>query len=97
MSSDESINLASSEVNLGSKDADQSLILGNDFMQQFEALLKGVKNVCSALEKSQNWPGGAAVPNIPVNAAAANTKVVAQSIINLVKNDKLISKVSRTI
>ena len=97
ISSDTSINLVASEVNLGSKDAKQSLVLGDDFMQQFEALLKGIKNVCSALEKDQNWPGGAAVPNIPVNAAAANTKAVAQSIINLVKNDKLISKVSRTV
>ena len=97
ISSDTSINLVASEVNLGSKDAKQSLVLGDDFMQQFEALLKGIKNVCSALEKDQNWPGGAAVPNIPVNAAAANTKAIAQSIINLVKNDKLISKVSRTV
>ena len=97
ISSDTSINLVASEVNLGSKDAKQSLVLGDDFMQQFEALLKGIKNVCSALEKDQNWPGGSAVPNIPVNAAAANTKAVTQSIINLVKNDKLISKVSRTV
>ena len=97
ISSDTSINLVSSEVNLGSKDADQSLILGDDFMQQFEALLKAIKNICSALEKDQTWPGGAAVPNIPTNAAAANAKAVTQSIINLVKNDKLISKVSRTV
>ena len=97
ISSDTNINLVSSEVNLGSKDADQSLILGNDFMQQFEALLKAIKNICSALEKDQTWPGGAAVPNIPTNAAAANAKAVTQSIINLVKNDKLISKVSRTV
>jgi hypothetical protein len=97
ISSDTSINLVSSEVNLGSKDADQSLILGDDFMQQFEALLKAIKNICSALEKDQTWPGGAAVPNIPTNAAASNAKAVTQSIINLVKNDKLISKVSRTV
>ena len=97
ISSDTNINLAASEVNLGSKDANQSLVLGDDFMQQFEALLKGIKNVCSALEKDQNWPGGAAVPNIPTNAAAANTKAIAQSILNLVKNDKLISKVSKTV
>ena len=45
----------------------------------------------------QNWPGGAPVPNVPVNAAASNTKAVSQSILNLVKNDKLISKVSRTV
>ena len=97
ISSDTNINLVASEVNLGSKDANQSLVLGDDFMQQFEALLKGIKNVCSALEKDQNWPGGAAVPNIPTNAAAANTKAIAQSILNLVKNDKLISKVSKTV
>ena len=97
ISSDTNITLSSPEVNLGSKDADQSLILGNDFMKQFESLLKGIKNVCSALEKNQNWPGGSPVPNIPTNSAAANTKMVAQSILNLVKNDKLISKVSRTV
>mgnify|MGYP007047366809 FL=1 len=97
IASDSDINLAAPKVNLGSKDAAQALILGDDFMQQFEALLKGVKNVCGALEKSQNWPGGAPVPNVPVNAAASNTKAVSQSILNLVKNDKLISKVSRTV
>ena len=97
IASDSDINLSAPKVNLGSKDAAQALILGDDFMQQFEALLKGVKNLCSALEMDQNWPGGAPVPNLPVNAAASNTKAVAQSIINLVKNDKLISKVSRTV
>ena len=97
IASDSDINLAAPKVNLGSKDAAQALILGDDFMQQFESLLKGVKNLCGALEMDQNWPGGAPVPNVPVNAAASNTKAVSQSILNLVKNDKLISKVSRTV
>ena len=95
--SDNSINLAANKVNLGSKKANQALILGDDFMDQFESLLKGITNVCGALEKSQNWPGGNPVPNVPVNAASANTKAVVQSIMSLVKMKKLRSKVSKTV
>jgi hypothetical protein len=71
--------------------------LGDDFMVQFEALVQGVSNLCDKLKTAQNWPGGAAVPNLPLIAVAINTKVTAESILNNVKAGKLLSKVSKTV
>ena len=66
-------------------------------MTQFEALVQGVKNLSDKLKTLQNWPGGAAVPNVPVMTVAINTAIVAQKILDNMKGDnKLLSKVSKT-
>jgi len=97
VSSDADITLNSADVRLGNKSADQSLVLGDDFMVQFESLVQGVSNLCDKLKTAQNWPGGAAVPNIPLIGVAINTKVTAEAILNNIKKGKLLSKVSKTI
>ena len=97
ISSDADITLNSTDVRLGNKTADQQLVLGNDFMVQFEALVQGVSNLCDKLKTSQNWPGGAAVPNVPLIGVAINTKVTAEAILNNIKKGVLLSKASRTI
>ena len=96
LASNNSINLSSQNVKLGSKDATESLVLGDSFMQQFENLCKSVKNLASSLENKQIYPGGAAVPDPVVMPAASNAKVVVESILNVVKKGDLISKVSKT-
>ena len=96
LASNNSINLASQNIKLGSKDATESLVLGDSFMQQFENLCKSVKNLASSLENKQIYPGGAAVPDPVVMPAASNAKVVVESILNVVKKGALISKVSKT-
>jgi len=96
LASNNSINLASQNVKLGSKDATESLVLGDSFMQQFENLCKAVKNLASSLENKQIYPGGASVPDPVVMPAASNAKVVVESILNVVKKGALISKVSKT-
>jgi hypothetical protein len=97
ISSDADITLNSTDVRLGNKTADQQLVLGNDFMVQFEALVQGVSNLCDKLKTAQNWPGGAAVPNVPLIGVAINTKVTAEAILNNIKKGVLLSKASRTI
>ena len=97
VTSNADITLNSSDVRLGNKDANQRLVLGDDFMTQFEALVQGVKNLSDKLKTLQNWPGGAAVPNVPVMTVAINTAIVAQKILDNMKGDnKLLSKVSKT-
>lgn len=97
ITSDTDITLNSSDVRIGNKSADQQLVLGNDFMVQFEALVQAVSNLSSKMKTSQNWPGGAAVPNVPLIGVAINTQVTAESILNNIKAGKLLSKVSKTI
>ena len=97
ISADETLTLNSSDIRIGNKAADQSLVLGDDFMVQFEALVQGVSNLCDKLKTAQNWPGGAAVPNVPLMGVAINTKVTAEAILNNIKKGVLLSKVSRTI
>ena len=97
ITADQDLTLNSSDVRIGNKSADQQLVLGNDFMVQFESLVQGVSNLCDKLKTAQNWPGGAAVPNVPLIAVAINTKVTAETILNNIKAGKLLSKVSKTI
>ena len=97
LASDADITLSTPDLRLGNKSADQQLVLGNDFMVQFEALVQGISNLCDKLKTSQNWPGGAAVPNVPLIGVAINTKVTAEAILNNIKKGVLLSKASRTI
>jgi hypothetical protein len=50
LSSKKSINLIGKNINLGSKDASQSLILGDNFIPQFKQLIIALEGLCSALE-----------------------------------------------
>ena len=96
IASDSDITLSSADVRLGNKSADQQVVLGNDFMVQFEALVQGVSNLSDKLKTAQNWPGGAAVPNLPLIGVAINTKVTAETILNNIKSGKLLSRVTKT-
>ena len=97
ISADKNITLNSADIRIGNKNADQHLVLGDDFMVQFEALVQSISNLSSKLKTSQNWPGGAAVPNVPLIGVAVNTQVTAETILNNIKSGKLLSKVSKTI
>jgi hypothetical protein len=43
-------------ISLGKKDASQSLVRGDDFAIQFDALVGAMKNLCSALTKESQTP-----------------------------------------
>jgi len=78
----------STNIKLGSRFASQPIILGSDFMDQFEQLLISLKNLTSALENLQDWPGGLPIPNAVVSPIATTTKSVVEEILNLVQDDK---------
>ena len=78
----------SNQIKLGSKFANQPIIRGEDFMDQFEQLLEALKNLTSALENVQDWPGGVPVPSAIVPPMATATNTVIEAILNLVKDEK---------
>ena len=78
----------SNNIKLGSRFASQPIILGTDFMLQFEQLLISIKNLSSALENLQDWPGGSAVPSSIVPPMATATKAVVEEILSLVTDEK---------
>lgn len=80
--------LDSKTIRLGDKNADESVILGNTFMKQFENLLNSVVNLCSSLEYLNDYPGGVMVPNPIIPPMANNLKETSKNILSLIKNDK---------
>jgi hypothetical protein len=50
LSNNTQISLSSSSIKLGSKNANQSVILGNKFISQFEQLLISLETLCKAIE-----------------------------------------------
>jgi hypothetical protein len=51
-------------VFLGKKDASQSLVMGDDFAIQFDALVGAMKNLCKALSKESQTPIAAAASEL---------------------------------
>jgi len=87
----------STKVNLGSKDADQQLILGNKFLSQISNLTQSLINVIQILEGTlQDWPGGQASTH-PSNIPLSMQRETLTDILNVINSDKLLSKVSRTV
>ncbi len=91
------ITLSSNRVNLGDLEAGQSLVLGDDFMDQFELLLQNVSNLASALQGSLDWPAGAPVPSPTIPPIASTVQSQITKILQVVKKGQLVSKVSKTI
>ncbi len=85
------------KINLGSKDASQQLILGNKFLFQIEQLTTSLINVVQILEDTlQYFPGGQASPH-PASLPLGVQKDVLEDILKVIKSDKLLSKISRTV
>jgi hypothetical protein len=99
LSSDSGISLDSDFVRLGSKNAPESLILGDSFMGQFKQLLISLYDLCVALDALQDWPGGSPAPNNIIPPAAQSTKAVIDAIKDLVTSAKkpLLSKNVKTV
>lgn len=87
----------SSKINLGSKEANQQLLLGNKLLSQLGNLTQSLINVIQVLEDTlQNWPGGQAAPH-PASIPLSMQKETLIDVLNIINSDKLLSKVSRTI
>ncbi len=90
------ITLSSNRVNLGDLEAGQSLVLGDDFMDQFELLLQNVSNLASALQGSLDWPAGAPVPSPTIPPIASTVQSQITKILQVVKKGQLVSKIKKT-
>ena len=77
--------------------ANQSLVLGDDFMTQFEVLLNNLINLATVLQGAQIWPGGSALPDPSIPPIASTVQSSVQKILQVVKKGQLLSKVSKTI
>ncbi len=97
ISGDNKITLAAPRVNLGDLEAGQSLVLGDDFMDQFELLLNNINNLASALQGSLDWPAGAPVPSPTIPPIASTVQSQVTKILQVVKKGQLVSKVSKTV
>ena len=91
------ITLVSPKINLGSTRAEQSLVLGDDFMTQFDLLLQNVSNLATVLQSSLDWPGGAPVPSATIPPIASTVQSQITKIQQVVAKGQLVSKVSKTV
>jgi hypothetical protein len=89
------INIASKLTRLGSKNANQSVLRGDETVEYLKILINELQNIAEALKVVQDWPGGAPVPN-PVVLTAANS---ALQVFNNVYNqiDSVKSKIVKTL
>ena len=97
ISGEDNVTILSSKINLGDLEAEQSLVLGDDFMTQFDILLQNLKSLATALQGSQIWPGGFAAPDPSIPPVASTVQTQIQKIQNIVQKGQLLSKVSKTI
>ena len=97
ISGEDNVTLLSSKINLGDLNANQSLVLGDDFMTQFEVLLNNLINLATVLQGAQIWPGGSALPDPSIPPIASTVQSSVQKILQVVKKGQLLSKVSKTI
>lgn len=92
-----SFTVNSQKINLGDKEADQQLILGNKFIFQIEQLTQALITITQTLEDTlQYFPGGLATVH-PASIPLGMQKEVLNDILKVLQGDKLLSKVSRTV
>lgn len=89
------INIASKLTRLGSKNANQSVLRGDETVEYLKILINELQNIAEALKVVQDWPGGAPTPN-PVVLTTANS---ALQVFNNVYNqiDSVKSKIVKTL
>jgi hypothetical protein len=88
------MNLASKLVRLGGKNANQSVLRGDETIGYLKILITELQNLAEALKVVQDWPSGVPVPN-PVILTAANSAVqVFENVYNEI--DSVKSKIVKT-
>lgn len=89
------INISSKLTRLGSKNANQSVLRGDETVEYLKILINELQNIAEALKVIQDWPGGAPAPN-PVILTTANS---ALQVFNNVYNqiDSVKSKIVKTL
>jgi hypothetical protein len=89
------MNLASKLVRLGSKNANQSVLRGDETIGYLKILITELQNLAEALKVVQDWPSGAPTPN-PVILTTANSALkVFENVYNEI--DSVKSKTVKTL
>jgi len=88
------INIASKLTRLGNKNANQSVLRGDETVAYLKILITELQNIAEALKVVQDWPSGAPTPN-PVILTAANSALqVFENVYNEI--DSIKSKIVKT-
>jgi hypothetical protein len=88
------INIASKLTRLGNKDANQSVLRGDETVAYLKILITELQNLAEALKVVQDWPGGAPTPNPVVLTAANSALQVFENVYNEI--DSVKSKIVKT-
>jgi hypothetical protein len=89
------INITSKLTRLGSKNANQSVLRGDETVAYLKILITELQNIAEALKVVQDWPGGAPTPN-PVALTVANSALqVFENVYNEI--DSVKSKIVKTL
>jgi hypothetical protein len=89
------IDIASKLVKLGSANASQSVLRGDETIAYLKILITELQNLSEALKVIQDWPGGVPAPN-PIILATANSSLqVFENVYNEI--DSVKSKIVKTV
>jgi hypothetical protein len=85
--------ISSNDIKLGSKNATQPVLLGNDTIELLKDLTFAVKDLASILQVQRDYPGGVLATSY--NSVAGNALICLDSIINLLNDNSLKSKTTK--
>jgi hypothetical protein len=89
------INITSKQIKLGDKNANQSVLRGDETVEYLKILITELQNISEALKVIQDWPSGAPTPN-PVILTTANSALqVFTNVYNQI--DSIKSKIVKTV
>jgi len=89
------IDIASKLVKLGSANASQAVLRGDEMIAYIKTLIIEIENIASALKTVQNWPGGTPAPNPLLLTTATSALQVFGTIYNEI--DSVKSKTVKTV
>jgi len=94
ISSNKSVNIDSDkvyinsiDVRIGSIEANQPALLGNDTVDELVKLTKQVKNLAKALSYAQIYPGGVPIPDAPTNQIGTAAVTQCNNILSKLQDD----------
>jgi hypothetical protein len=87
--------ISSNDIRLGSKDAKQSILLGDDTIEILRDLTFAIKDLATILQVERNWPEG--VLSTSYNSIAGNAIICLDSIMESLNNNSLKSKSTKVI
>jgi hypothetical protein len=88
------INISSKLTRLGNKNANQSVLKGDETVEYLKIIINELQNIAEALKVVQDWPSGAPSPNPVVLTAANSALKVFENVYNQIDNVK--SKIVKT-